>query len=93
MNILAVIKGLNKLLEKKEKEQEDPVPQKEVDEELVIKDESLSESPKTSPIQGAGVSSFLELSDSALTSQARVYAKLHQFYRWSLQSQQQLGLS
>lgn len=66
MNILAVIKGLNKLLEKKEKEQEEPVPQKEVDEELVIKDESLSESPKTSPIQGAGVSSFLELSDSAL---------------------------
>lgn len=66
MNILAVIKGLNKLLEKKEKEQEDPIPQKEVDEELVIKDESLSESPKTSPIQGAGVSSFIELSDSAL---------------------------
>lgn len=66
MNILAVIKGLNKLLKEKEKEQEEPVPQKEVDEELVIKDESLSESPKTSPIQGAGVSSFLELSDSAL---------------------------
>ena len=42
------------------------MPQKEVDEELVIKDESISESPKTSPIQGAGVSSFLELSDSAL---------------------------
>lgn len=66
MNILAVIKGLNKLLKEKEKEQEEPVPQKEVDEELVIKDESISESPKTSPIQGAGVSSFLELSDSAL---------------------------
>lgn len=66
MNILAVIKGLNKLLKEKEKEQEEPVPQKEVDEELVIKDESISESPKTSPIQGAGVLSFLELSDSAL---------------------------
>lgn len=66
MNILAVIKGLNKLLKEKEKEQEEPVPQKEVDEELVIKDESISESPKTSPIQGAGVSSFLELSDLAL---------------------------
>lgn len=66
MNILAVIKGLNKLLKEKEKEQEEPVPQKEVDEELVIKDESISESPKTYPIQGAGVSSFLELSDSAL---------------------------
>lgn len=66
MNILAVIKGLNKLLKEKEKEQEESVPQKEVDEELVIKDESISESPKTSPIQGAGVSSFLELSDSAL---------------------------
>lgn len=66
MNILAVIKGLNKLLKEKEKEQEEPVPQKEVDEELVIKDESISESPKTSPIQGAGVSSFLELSDSSL---------------------------
>lgn len=66
MNILAVIKGLNKLLKKKEKEQEESVPQKEVDEELVIKDESISESPKTYPIQGAGVSSFLELSDSAL---------------------------
>lgn len=66
MNILAVIKGLNKLLKEKEKEQEESVPQKEVDEELVIKDESIPESPKTSPIQGAGVSSFLELSDSAL---------------------------
>lgn len=66
MNVLAVIKGLNKLLKEKEKEQEEPVPQKEVDEELVIKDESISESPKTSPIQGAGVLSFLELSDSAL---------------------------
>lgn len=66
MNILAVIKGLNKLLKEKEKEREEPVPQKEVDEELVIKDESISESPKTSPIQGAGVSSFLELSDLAL---------------------------
>lgn len=66
MNILAVIKGLNKLLKEKEKEQEEPVPQKEVDEELVIKDESISESPKTYPIQGAGVASFLELSDSAL---------------------------
>lgn len=66
MNILAVIKGLNKLLKEKEKEQEELVTQKEVDEELVIKDESISESPKTSPIQGAGVLSFLELSDSAL---------------------------
>lgn len=66
MNILAVIKGLNKLLEKKEKEQEDVVPQKEVDEEIVIKDEEQNKEVKTSPIQGAGVSSFLALSDAAL---------------------------
>lgn len=67
MNILAVIKGLNKLLDKKEKEQQVEEPQKEVEDEVSVNEEdSESSEVKTSPIQGAGVNSFLALSDAAL---------------------------
>lgn len=52
MNILAVIKGLNKLLEKKEKEQQVEEPQKEVEDEVSVNEEdSESSEVKTSPFR------------------------------------------